>query len=58
MKMQKHWYLGFIGIVGLYKLPGVLGYFQGAGTVWDVANVLWLLWFLYLLPEDREQGAA
>lgn len=52
--MQKHWYLGVIGLVGLYKIPVVLAVFQGTGPWWDLLNLLWLLWFLYLIPESRE----
>ncbi|MEW7278878.1 hypothetical protein ABW636_09820 [Aquimarina sp. 2201CG1-2-11] len=28
-KFDKHWYLGFLSIVGFYKLPEVINYFQG-----------------------------
>lgn len=52
MKMQEHWYLGFIGIVGLYKPPDILGFFQGTGTLRDLGN------FLNRLPEDSERGAT
>jgi len=50
---QKNWYLGFLGLIGFYKLEYVIAFFQGEGTVWDLANLLWFLWFLYLLPEDK-----
>jgi hypothetical protein len=53
--MQQKWPLGFLGLIGLYKLPTVLAYFQGSGTAWDLTNLLWLLWFLYLIPESKEE---
>jgi|TARA_R110001632_G_scaffold41641_2_gene104836 hypothetical protein len=53
MIMQKHWWLGFLGSIGLYKLPEVLSYFQGTGSALDLLNLCWLLWFLYFLPEEN-----
>ncbi|MGK0366432.1 MAG: hypothetical protein ACI85O_003505 [Saprospiraceae bacterium] len=41
-KFQKSWYLGFLGLIGIYKIPIVLAFFQGTGTVWDLTNLLWL----------------
>jgi hypothetical protein len=49
-KFEKYWYLGFLGLVGVYKLPLVMAYFQGNGSAWDLANLLWLLWFLNFIP--------
>jgi hypothetical protein len=42
MIMQKHWWLGFLGSIGLYKLPEVLSYFQGTGSALDLLNLCWL----------------
>ncbi|MFT5254603.1 MAG: hypothetical protein ACI87N_003679 [Flavobacteriales bacterium] len=50
-QFDKHWYLGFLGLIGFYKVPSVWAFFQGDGTFWDLTNLLWLLWLLYFLPE-------
>ncbi|PCI02924.1 MAG: hypothetical protein COB78_11590 [Hyphomicrobiales bacterium] len=55
MKMQKHWYLGFLGLVGLYKLPTLISLFQGTGSWWDLSNALWFLWFFYFVPESKAE---
>ncbi len=57
MKMQWHWFLGFLGLVGVAKIATVWGYFQGPGTGRDLLNLLWFAWFLYLIPEGRQAGA-
>lgn len=54
MRMQPHWYLGFLGFIGFYKLPAIIGFFQTGGTWWDLANILWSLWFLNFIPEPRK----
>lgn len=58
MKLQEHWYLSLLGLVGLYKFPTIWDYFQGTGAIWDLLNLLWFGWFLYLLPEsdDNREG--
>jgi hypothetical protein len=56
LKMQNHWYLGLIGLVGLWKFPHIWHFFVGqSGNYWDLANLLWFLWFLYLIPEERNE---
>jgi len=55
MKMQKHWYLGFLGLVGLYKIPTLIAAFNGTGHWSDYLNVLWFLWFFYFVPEDKAE---
>jgi len=47
--MQKDWYLGFIGIIGILKFPALLSLFNG-GDLRHLLNILWLFWFLFLLP--------
>lgn len=54
-EQQEHWYLGFLGFVFFYHIPALINYFQGTGSLWDLANCLWLLWFLYFLPEEKTQ---
>jgi hypothetical protein len=52
-QFDKYWYLGFLGLIGFYKMPLVWASFQGDGTLWDLTNLLWLLWLLYFLPEEK-----
>ncbi len=51
--MHKYWYLGFLGFIGFYNLPEIASYFQGTGTLWDLSNILWFLWFLDFLPVKK-----
>lgn len=51
---DKHWPLGFLGFIGLYKLNDVIAFFQGETSWWGLANLLWFLWFLYFLPEEKK----
>lgn len=51
---DKHWPLGFLGFIGLYKLHEVIAFFQGETSWWGLANLLWFLWFLYFLPEEKK----
>lgn len=59
MKMQKHWYLGFLGLVALYKLPTLWAAINGAGHWMGFSGVLWFFWFFYFVPGteiDTEAG--
>jgi hypothetical protein len=56
MEMQKEWWLGFLGFVGLYKLPLIIGFFNASGSLWDLASAVWLLCFLYFIPEPKQGG--
>lgn len=51
MIFQRHWYLGFLGVIGLYKIPVLIGAFQAGGSLWDLTSALWFLWFLYFVPD-------
>ncbi|MCK8521497.1 hypothetical protein M0D21_07955 [Aquimarina sp. D1M17] len=53
-KFDNHWYLGFLGFVGIYKFPEVIHYFQGQGSIWGLLNLLWFTWFAYFLPESAK----
>lgn len=55
MKFQKYWWLGFLGFVGLYKLPTVIGVFNGTEAAWRIIEMLWLLWFSYFFPSMKEE---
>ncbi|WP_420573532.1 hypothetical protein [Kordia sp.] len=50
-KFDKHWYLGFLGVVGFYKFPEIIAYFQGQESIWGLLNLLWFTWFAYFFPE-------
>jgi hypothetical protein len=51
--MQKRWWLGFVGLIGLWKLPTVIAAFRGDGGLWDYQWLTWLIWLLYFIPERR-----
>lgn len=51
MKMQKHWYLGFLGLAGFYFFPEVRTVLTGDGHWFGLANLLWFLWFFHFVPE-------
>lgn len=55
MKMQKHWYLGLLGLIGLYKAPTLWAAINGMGDWTDFLNVLWFLWFFYFWPEAKPE---
>lgn len=57
MRLQKHWYLGFLGVVGVYELPKLISVFQPDGSWWDLTGALWFIWFLYFLPA-ADTGAS
>jgi hypothetical protein len=50
-QFQRHWYLGFLGLVGFWMFPSFLEAFQYGQPWWDFLNALWFLWFLYFIPE-------
>ncbi|MEH6525696.1 MAG: hypothetical protein V7723_06455 [Sneathiella sp.] len=58
MKMQKYWYLGFLGLIGLYKLPVFWTALTGTGHWSDFLNILWLLWFFYFVPETKPEATT
>ncbi|MDA2255908.1 MULTISPECIES: hypothetical protein [Bacillus cereus group] len=54
MKMQKNWWLGFLGFMGVYKIPGMIEAFQVDGNWMKLIGFIWLLWFGYFIPEKKE----
>ncbi len=48
---DKYWFLGFIGLIGFYKLSSIFNYFQGQASIWELSNMLWFIWFLYFVPK-------
>jgi len=57
VRFQKHWYLGFLGLIGVYELPKFIGAFQSTGSWWDFTAALWFLWFLYFIPESKTDSS-
>lgn len=57
MVMQKHWYLGFFGIVGIWMCPEIWAAPTADGAWLDLTYLFWFLWFLYLVPETKDQKA-
>jgi hypothetical protein len=53
MTFQKRCYLGFLGLIGVYELPKLIGVFQADGSWWDLTGALWFLWFFYFVPEAK-----
>jgi hypothetical protein len=53
MTFQKRWYLGFLGLIGVYELPKLIEVFSAGGSWWDLTGVLWFLWFFYFVPERK-----
>lgn len=51
MKFQKHWYLGFLGFIGIYYVPTIIDLISIGGNLLDWTNALWFLWFLYFIPD-------
>lgn len=54
MTFQKHWYLGFLGLIGVYELPKLLSVFSDGGSWWGLTAALWFLWFFYFVPETKD----
>lgn len=58
MTFSKHWWLGFLGFIGFYKLPEVISYFTEGGSAWMLVGLLWFLWFLEFLPKTKSQASV
>lgn len=50
--LQKYWFLGFLGLTGIYEWPEIWACWQGEGSLWNLTKLLWFLWFTYFLPEQ------
>lgn len=55
MKLQKRWYLGFLGLIGIYKFHDAINAFSGATSWVDALSLGWLIWFLYFIPEKNSK---
>lgn len=54
--MQKHWYLGFLGLIGIYLLPSLYSAIAADGNLWELSNILWFLWFFHFVPVEQHGG--
>lgn len=58
MKLQKRWWLGFLGLIGFLKLPAFLEALHGEGPKWELLSVTWFIWLLYFVPEGEKKSAT
>lgn len=56
MQVPKYWWLGFLGLIGLYKLPDVVAAFNGDKGPIEYLYLTWLLWLLYFVPQKPPSG--
>lgn len=54
MKMQKFWYLGFLGLIGFYFVPDAIHAFEVEGHWLEAQGLLWFGWFLCFWPEEAD----
>ncbi len=55
MTLQRYWYLGLLGIIGVYQLPDSFAALTGFAPWYEALNLAWFLWFSYLIPNWRGQ---
>ncbi|WP_169543875.1 hypothetical protein [Sneathiella aquimaris] len=51
MALKKYWYLGFLGMIGVWKLPLIFVAVTGFGPWTDALYAGWFLWFLNFIPK-------
>jgi len=56
LRLQQHWWLGFLGIIGIVQFPGVLDAFHGTVGFREYLQLGWLIGFSYFIP-IREEGS-
>lgn len=55
MKLPKRWYLGFLGLIGVYKFNYAISAFNGSAPWIEALSLGWLIWFLYFIPEKNSK---
>ena len=55
MKMQKYWYLGFLGLIGFYKAPTIWAVIADGAHWMGLSNLLWFLWLFYFVPQTTRK---
>lgn len=58
MKMKPYWWLGFLALIGFYKLPQVIAYFDQGGSAWTLLSLLWFLWLFEFVPVRERKNEA
>ena len=58
MRLQRHWYLGFLGLIGFYSLPIMIAVYQGTEPWWKLSGALWFLWFLSFVPKFAKEKSG
>lgn len=54
MKFRKGWWLGFLGLIGVYKFPDVIDAFHGEKGWTACIGLIWFIWFGYFIPEKKD----
>ncbi|MEL7119135.1 MAG: hypothetical protein AAFO07_06840 [Bacteroidota bacterium] len=54
LQFKKHWYLGFLGLIGFYELPHVMDFFNQGASAWALLGLLWFLWFEHFSPTMKQ----
>lgn len=57
MKFGKYWWLGFLGLIGVYQTPMMIDVISNGGSYLKLINVLWYFWFLEFIPKG-DKGRA
>jgi hypothetical protein len=56
MRFHKYWWLGFLGLIGIYKLPDALAAFNGDKGPIEYLYLTWLIWLLYIVPQRQRSS--
>lgn len=58
MRMQKRWWLGFLGLTGVYKFPDIIAAWNGQASAWEYIYLSWFIWLLYFVPENAPKAGT
>jgi hypothetical protein len=58
MSFHKRWWLGFLGLIGIYKLPDVLAAYSGDKGPIEYLYLTWLIWLLYFVPQKQSSSPS
>lgn len=53
VQMRKRWWLGFVALIGFYKVPDIVLAWHGRESGWAFLSLGWFLWLLYFVPKVR-----
>lgn len=55
-EFKEHWYLGFLALVGVWKLPAIWAYVTaGEGSAFVLISLLWFGWIFQLIPTRKSE---